>query len=69
MSQENKTYTYNSSQVFKDTDGTIENAKMHLPEEISQQIGLQPGDTVRIRVYKDSEQIEIRKVDSTDAEQ
>ena len=61
-----KTYTYDASDIFEDIKEDPENVLMKIPEEVSKEMGWTPGDVLRIRVYDDTQQIEISKVEPTE---
>lgn len=61
-----KTYVYDASEIFEDIKDDPDNVLMNIPEEISEKMGWKPGDLLKIRVYEDSKQIEISKVEPTD---
>lgn len=44
----NKTWVYNSEDIFQDIPDDPENVMLTIPEEISNAIGLKPGDEMRI---------------------
>lgn len=62
---ENKTYTYDASDIFEDIKDDPDNVLMKIPEEVSKKMGWEPGDVLRVRVYDDTQQIEISKVEPT----
>lgn len=61
-----KTYTYDASDIFEDIKDDPENVLMKIPDEIAESMGWVPGDVLRIRVYDDTQQIEISKVEPTE---
>lgn len=61
-----KTYVYDASAIFEDIKDDPDNVLMNIPEEISEKMGWKPGDLLKIRVYEDSKQIAISKVEPTD---
>lgn len=66
MSDDSKlsnTYTYDASEIFEDIKDDPTNVLMKIPPEVSKKMGWEPGDTLSIRVYEDSKQLEITKVD------
>lgn len=63
---ETKKYVYDASEIFHDIKDDPENITMKIPDEIAESMGWEPGDVLRIRVYEDSQQIEISKVDTTE---
>lgn len=48
MTEEAKRYIYKAEEIFEDIPDDPENVNMNIPDEIADQIGLNPGDTVRI---------------------
>lgn len=63
---ENNRYVYDASDIFEDIKDDPENVLMKIPEEISKSMGWEPGDLLRIRVYEDTQQIEVSKVEPTE---
>lgn len=63
---ETKKYIYDASEIFQDIKDDPENITMKIPDEIAESMGWEPGDVLRIRVYEESQQIEISKVDTTE---
>lgn len=63
---DNKTYVYDASEIFEDIKDDPNNVLMNIPEEISEKMGWKPGDLLKIRVYEDSKQLEISKVEPTE---
>jgi len=63
---ENNRYVYDASDIFEDIKDNPENVLMKIPEEISKSMGWEPGDLLRIRVYEDTQQIEVSKVEPTE---
>ena len=47
---ENNTYTYNVTDIFEEIPEDPKNMLMKLPPEICQEIGLIPGDTVKLLI-------------------
>lgn len=45
---ENKTWTFKSEDIFENIPGDPENIMMNIPDEISESLGLKPGDPVRV---------------------
>jgi len=58
-----KTITYKVEDIFEDIPNDKENVLMKIPPEISERMGWQPGDKLRIRVLEDRT-ISIEKVDN-----
>ena len=57
----NQTWTYNAEDIFEDIPDDPENVNLKIPEEIAEQIGLTPGDKVRI-LWGDQGTIIIEKI-------
>jgi hypothetical protein len=57
-----KTITYKVEDIFEDIPNDKENVLMKIPPEISERMGWQTGDKLRIRVLEDRT-ISIEKVD------
>ena len=47
---ENQKHVYNISDIFEEIPDDPENMKMNIPPEIAKEVGLEPGDTVKILV-------------------
>ena len=45
---ENKRYVYKAEEIFQDIPGDPDNVNMKIPEEIAAEVGLTPGDKVKI---------------------
>lgn len=54
--------TYKVEEIFEDDPENKENVLMKIPEEISEQMGWQPGDVLKVR-WEDG-MISITKVDN-----
>jgi len=52
---------YKVEDIFEDIDGDPENVLMNIPEEVSEKMGWEPGDTLKIKIEKGV--ITITKVD------
>lgn len=61
MSDENKKYIYKAEEIFEDIPDDPENVNMKIPDEIAAEVGIEPGDTVRI-LWGDQGTIIIEKV-------
>lgn len=48
MSKEQKTFTYKVEDIFEDIPNDPENVLMNLPQEVMEDAGIKPGDTVKI---------------------
>mgnify|MGYP003662134697 CR=1 FL=1 len=44
----NKTWTYKAEDIFEEIPTDLENVMMKIPPEIADEIGLKPGDSVKI---------------------
>lgn len=60
-----KVITYKAEDIFQDIPGDDKNVLMTIPPEISERMGWNPGDTLRIQTLEDGS-ISIEKV--TDGE-
>lgn len=58
---EPKKYVYKAEEIFTDIPEDPEHVNMKIPEEIANEIGLEPGDTVRI-LWGDKGTIVMEKV-------
>lgn len=61
MSTEQTSWTYKVEDIFQDIPGDPENVNMTIPPEISEKIGLVPGDTIKV-LWGDQGTIIIQKV-------
>lgn len=50
MSEEQKQWTYNMEDIFETIPDNPEEVLMNIPEEICEQIGLKPGDNIKISI-------------------
>jgi hypothetical protein len=68
--QENeaKSWTFKAEDIFEDIPTDPENCLMKIPEEVSNAIGLVPGDRVKI-LWGDQGTIIIEKAKETDAKE
>ena len=48
MSEQSKTYTYKVEDIFEDIPNDPDNILMNLPQEVMDEVGIVPGDTVKI---------------------
>ena len=48
MTEETKTFTYKVEDIFEDIPNDPKNVNMTIPPEICEQVGIKPGDTVKI---------------------
>jgi hypothetical protein len=62
MSEEQKTWTYKVEDIFEDIPNDPENVNMNIPPEIAEQMGLVPGDSLKI-LWGDQGTIIIQKLD------
>lgn len=62
MSEEQKTWTYKVEDIFEDIPEDPENVNMNIPPEIAEQMGLVPGDNLKI-LWGDQGTIIIQKID------
>ena len=60
---DNKQFIYKAEEIFEDIPGDPENVNMKIPDEIAEQVGITPGDTVRV-LWGDQGTIIIEKVDN-----
>jgi len=68
MTEEAKRYIYKAEEIFEDIPDDPENVNMKIPDEIADQIGLKPGDNVRI-LWGDQGTVIIEKAEKeTDGE-
>lgn len=65
--KEAKTWTFKVEDIFEDIPEDPKNCLMKIPEEVSAQIGLVPGDKVKV-LWGDQGTIIIEKVKETDGE-
>ena len=61
MSETNKIFTYKVEDIFEDIPNDPENVLMNLPQEVMDQVGIKPGDTVKIS-YGDQGTLIIEKL-------
>lgn len=66
--KEAKTWTFKVEDIFEDIPEDPANCMMKIPEEVSSQIGLVPGDKVKV-LWGDQGTIIIEKVKETDGEE
>lgn len=57
----NQTWTYNAEDIFENIPDDSENVNLKIPQEIADEIGLTPGDNVRI-LWGDQGTIIIEKI-------
>ena len=58
---EAKKYIYKAEEIFEDIPDDPQNVNMKIPDEIAEQVGLEPGDTIRI-LWGDKGTIVLEKV-------
>lgn len=63
-----RTWVYKQEEIFQDIPDDAENSLMTIPPEVSEAVGLVPGDTVKIEVG-DKGTIIINKIDPKDIPQ
>lgn len=63
MTDEQRTYTFKTEDIFKNIENDPNNLNMNIPPEVADEMGWQPGDTLKILVG-DQGTIIIEKVDS-----
>lgn len=62
MTQEKKQWTYKVEDIFEDIPNDPDNVNMTIPPEICEQMGLVPGDMLKI-LWGDQGTIIIQKID------
>lgn len=62
MTQEKKQWTYKVEDIFEDIPDDPDNVNMTIPPEICEQMGLVPGDMLKI-LWGDQGTIIIQKID------
>ena len=62
MSEEQKSWTYKVEDIFEDIPDDPENVNMNIPPEIAEEMGLVPGDALKI-LWGDQGTIIIQKID------
>lgn len=61
MTNEAKRYIYSAEEIFEDIPDDPDNVNMKIPDEIAKEVGLEPGDTVRV-LWGDQGTVIIEKV-------
>lgn len=61
-----KVITYKVEDIFEDIDGDEENVLMNIPPEVSERMGWEPGDVLKITV--EDGQISISKKENNEQE-
>lgn len=67
---EPKHFVYKAEEIFEDIPDDPKNVNMKIPEEVSKEMGLEPGDTVKV-YWGDKGTVVIQKVkleEETDGE-
>ena len=59
---DNKTWTYKVEDIFEDIPDDPENIHMKIPEDVAKEVGLEPGDPIKI-LWGDQGTIIIQKLD------
>lgn len=59
---ETKKYIYKADEIFEDIPDDPKNVNMKIPDEIAEEVGIKPGDTVRI-LWGDQGTVIIEKVE------
>jgi hypothetical protein len=62
MTDESKRYIYKAEEIFEDIPDDPKNVNMKIPDEIAKEVGLEPGDTVRV-LWGDQGTVVIEKVE------
>ena len=61
MEEKAKQWIFKQEEIFEDIPDDPKNVNMKIPDEIADQIGLKPGDTVRV-LWGDKGSIVLEKV-------
>lgn len=61
MTEKNRTWTYKVEDIFEDIPEDPENVNMKIPDEICEQMGLVPGDKLKV-LWGDQGTIIIQKL-------
>lgn len=62
-----KQYTYKVEDIFEDIPDDPEHINMKIPEEIAKEIGLEPGDTIKV-LWGDQGTVILQKADLQEEE-
>jgi|TARA_R110000782_G_scaffold21835_1_gene58379 bifunctional DNA-binding transcriptional regulator/antitoxin component of YhaV-PrlF toxin-antitoxin module len=62
---EQKQWTFNVEDIFEDIPDDPKNVIMKIPDEIAKQVGIDPGDTVKV-LWGDKGSIVIQKLEQTE---
>lgn len=65
---DNKTWTYKIEDIFEDVPDNPEEVIMNLPPEVAEEVGLKPGDKIKILVG-DQGTLVIEKIKEDDGEE
>jgi len=65
---DNKTWTYKIEDIFEDIPDNPEEVIMNLPPEVAEEVGLKPGDKIKILVG-DQGTLVIEKIKEDDGEE
>ena len=65
---DNKTWTYKIEDIFEDIPDDPEEVIMNLPPEVAEEVGLRPGDKIKILVG-DQGTLVIEKIKEDDGEE
>ena len=65
MTNERKQFIYKADEIFEDIPDDPENVNMKIPEDVAKEIGLVPGDNVKV-LWGDHGTVIIQKVDKKD---
>ena len=68
MTKENKNFIYKVEDIFEDIPNDPENILMNLPQEVMDEVGIGPGDTVKI-LLGDQGSLIIEKVKENSGEE
>jgi formylmethanofuran dehydrogenase subunit D len=64
---EAKKYIYKAEEIFEDIPDDPNNVNMKIPEEIAQEVGLKPGDKVKV-LWGDQGTIIIQKAEEKETD-
>jgi|TARA_B110000238_G_scaffold129432_1_gene139729 hypothetical protein len=67
MTEEKNVYTFKAGDIFEDIKDDPSNVLMNIPPEISEKMGWVEGDVLDIKLYEDTKQISITKLEDTDS--
>jgi len=71
MTEESKTWTFKTEDIFEEIPNDPENVNMNIPPEVADAIGLVPGDPIKISIGDQGSVIieKLKKDDSGEEEQ